>query len=151
MLSTPHLLTGALIGQATGNYPLAFAYGVMSHFACDRIPHTEPSTFLKDPRECWKWNVRVAVVDVLLGLALLCYLLPHARHPGIAALGAFGAVFPDIVSNIPLWQERVWNTRLGRPFLKFHLWIHYSTPRRYWLLGILTQVATVGLVLWLWK
>jgi hypothetical protein len=151
MLSTPHLLTGAWIGQATGNYPLAFACGVMSHFACDRIPHTEPSTFINDPEMRWKWNVRVAVIDVLIGIALLSYLLPHASHPGIAALGAFGAVFPDLVSNIPLWQERVWNTRLGRPFLKFHLWIHYSIPRRYWLLGVLTQVATVAVVLWVWR
>ncbi|MCS6862077.1 MAG: hypothetical protein NZT92_17370 [Abditibacteriales bacterium] len=151
MLATPHLLTGALIGQATGNYPLAFACGVMSHFALDGIPHTEPSTFLQDPHACWKWNVRVAVVDVLLGLALLCYLLPHASHPGIAAWGALGAVFPDLVSNIPLWQKRIWNTWWGRPFLKFHAWIHYSIPRRYWPLGILTQVATVAVVLCLWK
>jgi hypothetical protein len=151
MLSTPHLLTGALIGQATGNPALAFACGVMSHFACDRIPHTEPSTFIEDPKECWKWSVRVATVDALIGIALLVYLLPHATYPSIAALGAFGAVFPDIVSNIPLWQGRVWNTRLGRPFLKFHKWIHYNVPRRFWVFGILTQVATVVLVLWMWK
>jgi hypothetical protein len=43
------LLTGAVIGQATGSPPLALIGGLVSHIVLDIIPHTEGDTFRGEP------------------------------------------------------------------------------------------------------
>lgn len=92
MLVTNHVLSGALIGAATGRPGVAFVAGVASHFVLDSLPHwgdwgDDKSLFM-----------RVAVRDGLTGLAVMGTLAavapPQVRLAVIA--GMAGAALPDL-------------------------------------------------------
>ncbi len=87
MIITNHVWTGAVIGAVAPGPATAFAAGVASHFALDRLPHWgDDSIFL-----------RVAVVDGLVGLGamgLLARAASRGRRRTVLA-GMLGACLPD--------------------------------------------------------
>jgi hypothetical protein len=91
MLVTNHVLSGALIGYAAPNAPVAFVAGVVSHFAVDAVPHWGENRPLSE-------LLHVAVTDGLLGLAVMGLATVAApvdsRVPVLA--GMAGAAFPDL-------------------------------------------------------
>ena len=89
MLITNHVVAGAVIGAFVPRPSTAFAMGVVSHGAMDALPHwgnPDHSVFL-----------RVAVVDGLVGLAVMASLARAARPERRTAVvaGMLGACLPD--------------------------------------------------------
>jgi len=80
VIESLHVATGAVIGEATGSRPAAFALGLVSHFLGDLTPHEDiPS------------DVFEGVTGLLAGLWV-------ARQRGLfspATVGAFAATLPD--------------------------------------------------------
>ncbi len=108
MLITNHVLSGAVIGATAPDAPTAAAWGFVSHFVLDSVPH-----FGVDPEHL----MRIAVPDGLLGLATI-YAIARAtprRHLLPVLAGIFGACLPDIDkpgrqffgrSPFPPWFDR---------------------------------------------
>ncbi|MGH6654675.1 MAG: metal-dependent hydrolase [Actinocrinis sp.] len=123
MLITIHVLSGALLGAATGRAQAALPLGVASHFALDAAPH-------------WgKWDsdrhfLRVAVADGLSGLAVMAAaaaLAPRDQRAAVVA-GMVGAALPDL--------DKPARLAFGRsPFPKavddFHGRIQDEAPHRF--------------------
>ncbi len=147
-----HLLTGALIGQATGSPALAAAGGLLSHAALDAIPHAEGKTFQANaeaesdfPRKRTAWELAEAGVEAAVGVLLLAWLTNACRASQTLpiAVGALAAIVPDMV-DLPL------RTLTGRSVLHVRRW-HWTVSHRYALWGILTQVAVIAaaaILLW---
>ena len=113
MLISTHVLSGALVGRAVGRPVPALVLGLASHLALDRLPHWGkgggwPVEEMDDE------TFRVAVVDGLVGLALIAVALrvvAPRRRPAVLA-GIVGACLPDLdkpgrrfVGRSP-WPER---------------------------------------------
>lgn len=97
MLITAHVFSGALVGRLAGRTPTAFGLGVVSHLAVDRVPHWGRP--LPDGVAGLDGvALRVAVVDGLLGLALLGSIarLTASEHRPAVLAGMLGACLPDL-------------------------------------------------------
>lgn len=86
MVITPHSLVGALVGARRRSVGSAFAAGVKSHFALDRVPHYDYS------------------LDGLRGkttaaaeLALVAALLRRRGLKATEVAGAVGGIAPDVI------------------------------------------------------
>ncbi len=80
MMAWVHASVGAAIGRFTGNVPIAFGLGVVSHMICDLLPHKDLT-----PRE----------EAPLLGAALVTIAARNGvLSPEMA--GAIGAFSPDV-------------------------------------------------------
>jgi hypothetical protein len=97
VLISTHVVSGALLGRAVGRPLTALAVGLASHLALDALPHWGegggwPVEDMDDE------TFRVAVVDGLVGLALIAVVLrlvpPRRRLP--VAAGIVGACLPDM-------------------------------------------------------
>jgi hypothetical protein len=90
VLVTNHVLSGALIGRATGSATGSFAAGVLSHLALDAVPHWGGMPI--------EGVMRVAVADGLTGLTVMSTVTigtePARRLPVLA--GMAGAAFLDL-------------------------------------------------------
>ena len=79
MIAAVHALVGATLGRLCGSYPAALAAGVVSHAACDVVPHKDLTLPVEAP--------------LLAGtLALLAW---RCRIKSPELTGAVGAVLPD--------------------------------------------------------
>lgn len=161
MTTTPHLLTGAALASLlpTGSAPvklLGFALGFASHYLLDAVPHWERlygahyNDELAGPYDSWPRHVAVqGLADALAGCLILSVVLalmvPEANRLCVF-LGAFGAVFPDLMDSAPWWAETTKRWPVWRYFTKFHDWAHmgYDLQRRLpsWL-GLVSQVAVI--------
>jgi len=137
MIISVHFLAGGVIGEAIGNPFLAFLLGIVLHFVLDAIPHFD--NVLKNG----KWNYRQVIFTALDAAAtawiLFVYLKPDIYLASPLLWGALGGVLPDLFDNIPFLTIR--NTKLGKPFHKFHNSIHSKPPG--WFIGSLTQILVV--------
>jgi hypothetical protein len=122
MLVTNHVLSGAVIGAATPRRPaVAFALGVLSHFALDTAPH-------------WgRWKGRpnfmeVAVPDGLAGLAVMGTMTALApRDARLAVLaGMAGAALPDLDKPSTVFFGR---SPFPRAWDRFHMRIQHEAPQ----------------------
>jgi hypothetical protein len=143
MIISVHFLAGGIAGEALGNPAMAFLLGIVLHFVLDAIPHFD--NLLKNG----KWNYKQVIfttLDILATVALVMfYLKPEYTFTNSVLWGAFGGVLPDLLDNIPFLTVR--NTKLGKPFHRFHNFIHSKTPD--WIVGSLTQIVIVILfVIW---
>lgn len=89
MLITNHVLVGALVGTLSPSSKSAYLLGVVSHFACDAIPHyggIDKEDFLA-----------LAVKDGLRGLALMGAITSLTPKPARKRvfMGMLGACTPD--------------------------------------------------------
>ena len=156
MLLTTHILIGGAIGQAVGNAPLGFALGAVSHFALDAIPHFDPGIWSDITKESGEniWNKKIwafVAVDLLATLGLLIALLPQSLSlPFIA--GALGGASVDLVDNVPFWQRKIHQTRIGKQIGKFHNSLHFVKKeilRKNAMALLVVQVVIIGLIFWL--
>lgn len=169
MLTVPHVVLGAALGQAVSDVPgaslIAFGLGWGSHYLLDSLPHWERlfgsrgSDFSTEtPTREWPRSYLVqAVIDVLIAALVVGYLVwrvPHGDHfwQNPVFWGALGAFFPDLIDSVPFW-----NRQLGRlPFFRqerfLHQYFHISDQSQQHLpkiTGLLTQLVVFLLAMWL--
>lgn len=158
MLAVGHTAIGIAVGLAVREPAAAFALGMLSHHAADAVPHFDPGSFLLHepwrPRGAGEYQRRdwlIVGVDAVLTLMLLFGLvqvIPAERWLAVLA-AVFGAIFPDLVHNVPFWGPhlrkigwiRWWQDAIHRRF-------QWTVPTRQWVLGTITQLATIAFVVW---
>jgi len=151
MQLTAHAAVGAAVGVATGNPVLAFFAGFISHHIVDAIPHTDGGSyevgvenFARDKR-----IITIVGFDLAL-LILLSFLLSENRGYNLPMiLGAFGAILPDLIDNMPFWSPKL---RKIFPFNYYHLFhekMHFTILNsKYFWVGILTQIIMIAASIW---
>jgi hypothetical protein len=87
MVATPHSLIGALVASRGRSLGAAFALGVFSHLAADRVPHTD-------------YNPLGAAGKLRGGsdLALAGLLLVSVEASAVQWAGALGGIAPDVLA-----------------------------------------------------
>jgi hypothetical protein len=97
VLISTHVASGALLGRAVGRPLPALLLGVASHLALDRLPHWGQGSGWP-PQELDEQTFRVAVVDGLVGLALIALIarVVPGRHRAPVLAGIVGACAPDL-------------------------------------------------------
>jgi len=161
MIMTGHLLVGGAIGLAVGTLlpspvahlslfavPLALALGVLSHHLLDFIPHTDAATFWPDPRRVPWFVVVIVTVEVMIGFLLTGTLFVAQHTTWAFAAGAIGGILPDLLDEMPLWQERFRSSALGGVFHRWHTRLHCADMAQSWRLGLLIDALVVGGGLW---
>lgn len=129
MLSTPHLVTGAVIGMYVDDPWQIFGLSFMMHFVLDMMPHWDP-----EYRKNRKWFLE-ASADLLFGL-LLCFWLVGGQLDGGILLGMMSAILPDILTMVIILMK----FKLGARFLQWHRYIQNEKLNRW---GVLSQIILV--------
>jgi hypothetical protein len=146
-----HALTGALIGLTVHEPLLAAPLAFLSHFACDAVPHYDPST----PDGVGRLSSKEFIRDFLVIGGSLCILLiivlavTRPQYWLLAAICAFLATSPDL-----FWLPRflrIMRTHTDRPhrswFLRFHARIQWKTGPNLWWTEALWAIACVSLLI----
>lgn len=150
MMATPHLLAGAAIGKVARPPWLALALAFVSHFLLDIVPHLDAhglyGTSLGRPT---RPEVGFTVVDVAFGAALV--ILLARRQPGrqLMLWGAFCAMLPDLVFNVPPWGRRFSNWGGTAWLAHLHHGFSHGINPSDWPVGVgmlVVAVATQALV-----
>jgi hypothetical protein len=157
MIGTGHLLIGGAVGVGTSlllpppvAVPVALGLGILSHHLLDLLPHTDAATFWPDPRKPLPRLICALVaIEVLTGLALTgaLYISLHTQLAFVA--GAFGGMLPDLLDEVPLWQERFRRTSFGATFHHWHDRLHCASMEKAWVTGIVIDVCVIAAGLWL--
>jgi hypothetical protein len=165
MLTIPHMLVGAttatIVTHATGSPALGFVAAVASHFVLDMIPHLDipPSAPRIPGTDDVELTPRIWTQIVLdNGIAVLgvAYLwITHFGYPNLTpfVLGAAGGFLPDFIDNVPFWKYSLRKLPGIKQLHKFHEWTHHFWLKRFPMerfaaLGVVTQLAAVGLSVW---
>lgn len=117
MLVAAHIITAGYAGEMIVNPFLAFLVGIIVHFVLDSIPHYDTT----DNGKITKRQLALSITDIIIGILLIVFLLKAdlgLKSPFL--WGALGGIVPDILDNIPFWQNAFRNTHFGRTFHKFH-------------------------------
>lgn len=165
MLLTPHLLTGAAIGSATGNQYVGLMLGILSHHILDAILHFDLDTFrvqrnrpnylgataehIEIVLSLRDWAV-IAVDTAAAALILGTLFLGGYQLLSIPILaGMLGAILPDVLDSSPLWSPQL---RARYPLLaayhRLHAFFHWTATKDQIFLGLATQVLCIGAALW---
>lgn len=161
MIATAHVIiggaTGTAVGLLTQNPVAAIAAGIVSHFVCDLIPHLDhPPTILKDRNGDIIWTPMVwifAITDsIVAGLVVLGIWHIFVGFPELSpfVFGAIGGYLPDLIDNVPFWNQYTRPLPGLKQFHIFHDAIHAAWQDRFpmekyaWL-GIASQVIFVSL------
>jgi hypothetical protein len=129
---------------------VALGAGILSHHVLDLVPHTDAATFWPEGRQPIPRLVcAVVVLEVLLGTLLTAFLFV-SQHTTLAFVaGAVGGMLPDLLDEVPLWQERFRRTALGAVWHQWHLRLHCGSMENVWLTGLAVDAVVVGAGLWL--
>lgn len=74
----------------------------------------------------------------------LCIFWKPVPAFSLALWGGLGGIFLDLIDNFLgkyLWPGFL-DTALGKQIHTFHEYFHTRTPRKKWLLGVITQVVS---------
>src|SRR5262249_18827216 len=152
MIETGHLLIGGAVGVGTGLIlpspvagPAALGLGILSHHLLDLVPHTDAATFWPDPRKPIPWLIcAIVFLEITLGLTVtgVLYMSQHTTIPFI--LGAAGGMLPDLLDEVPLWQERFRRTSWGAVWHNWHMRLHCSSMEKAWKTGIVIDVCVIA-------
>lgn len=145
MMTAPHMVVGAAIGNMDRRLWLVLPIAFLSHFVLDFIPHVE-SEILYAGRPHWVM-VLVAIMSTCLGIGLViwaCYRKPNWK---IMYAGALVAVLPDLAEKVigaarlSEWPATAW-------LYSFHHTFHHPIVHSGWQIGVATQVAVLAIALW---
>ena len=139
MLITTHGLFGALIGKEVGYPPLAFLLGFISHFILDSIPHCDGPDDIADRDENLpNTNAQYLLVslDLLLAVAITIYLFSMGMVLPEMIWGVVGALFPDLIDNVPIWKRKIRKLNVFREFHFFHAKIQQFKIPLFWGLAV---------------
>lgn len=142
MTATAHALIGASIAAKVTNPLLGIPLAIISHFIADMIPHWDAGTNHKK-----KTKLRLGIestFDVLLGFALVILLFRNTVEP----IYLFSMV---IAAQLPDWLKTP-SDLFGLHVPPFS-WLDWLSHRTQWRMqlpwGLVTQIAVVGIVLFL--
>ena len=96
---------------------------------------------------------RVIILLVLpvlvLGLSLTGFFY-FSLHTTLAFVaGALGGILPDLLDEVPLWQERFRRTSLGSVWHRWHTRLHCADMANSWLTGVVIDALVVAGGVWL--
>jgi hypothetical protein len=161
MITTGHLLIGGAIGVAASalvpsssprpflwTVPLALGLGILSHHLLDLIPHTDAATFYPDPRRVPWFAVLGVTLEVLVGILLTAFLFARQHTTWAFAAGAIGGMVPDLLDEMPLWQERFRRNTLGAVWHRWHTRLHCADMAKSWPIGLAVDALVIGGGLW---
>ncbi len=150
MMLTTHVMVGATLALtlAPDRPWLAFVLGFVSHLLIDVIPHGDAEMYTKyqkgqQIRLALAYNAIDAVVAIVL-IGILLNLPLGEMSRGIATLGIFGGVLPDLLAGL----REVAKSRWLEAFHRIHFFFHDGVTKRWgdvplWL-GIGAQVIVIG-------
>jgi len=143
-----HALLGAYFGIKFESIWLVVVVGLLSHFVLDWIPHWDGGFDHKTFRKGYvarlnKGLVFLRTMDGLL-MVLIVVLLYLRFDSGFVVIGAFAALFPDVVKIGYFIGLR--NKKWYKSYLLFHSNVEHEVNP---VLGLFTQVVAVGILLWL--
>ncbi|MCX6806899.1 MAG: hypothetical protein NT135_02150 [Candidatus Berkelbacteria bacterium] len=150
MLATPHILVGATIASTNLDPSISLPICFLSHFILDAIPHLESSTFLAKYRskedELSQKEITYAILDCVLGAIIVLFL--YLKFNNIMLVyGAFFALLPDIIDNVPYWYG-IRKLPVFKQLHQLHDFVHHNLSEKYWYIGLATQLALFGCVAW---
>jgi hypothetical protein len=150
MMATPHMMAGAAIGKAVGRAWVAWPVALASHFLLDAVPHLDSANLygVKDAGPTVP-EAAIAVADFVLGCLLIAWLVWHRPRRGVLLGAALCAIIIDLVDNVPpieTWFE-AWPVTAG--LSSFHQVFQKNVTPDAYPLGIATQVAALGVALWI--
>jgi hypothetical protein len=157
MIGTGHLLVGGAIGAALSlelapplAVPVALACGIVSHHLLDLIPHTDAATFWPAPQNGLPWTVSLLVaLEILIGLGLVGFFYLSHHTTVVFLAGAVGGMLPDLLDEVPLWQERFRRTWVGGVWHHWHTRLHCADMAGSWVAGVVVDVVVVAGGVWL--
>jgi len=149
MLATPHIITGAAIGKATGKARLALPLAFLAHFVLDYIPHLDAhGLFGRAGAGVTPMEAIGASADAALGLTLV--LWATCRQPLRRAMlwAALFGILLDLLDNVPPFTGlfRGWSGSLW--LSTFHHAHQHNVPVSSWPLGFATQLVVVLIGIW---
>lgn len=102
MITTIHLLTGAVIGKYIQSIWLIIILALISHYALDFIPHYSPGEvqgYLENGiKGCSIKDLLLKSIEPIFGLILLSYLIFLNKEKAFPMIiGAVFAWFPDLL------------------------------------------------------
>lgn len=113
MITTIHLLIGALIGKSFKSIWLIIILALLSHYILDFIPHTSPSEvdgYLDGGlKGVSNRDLILKSIEPILGLILVGYFIYLNKEKALLmAVGAFFAWCPDLIGYFA-WLDTRWN------------------------------------------
>lgn len=147
MLAANHTIVAGVAGSYIGNPFLAFLVGIIIHFALDAVPHFDTT----DDGDITARQLTLIIVDFLIGLLIIFYVM-HVKlsFDSPFVWGAIGGNFPDLLDNIPFWQESFRNSKIGGRIHHFHEIIHSKLYDKKPIQGMLSQYLIIALFVWLY-
>lgn len=146
MIITAHLIAGGAAGELVGNPTTAFLTGIILHFILDAIPHYD--TVDKIPQFSRR-QIAFTSTEIIVGILILIFVIKLPLDRSILnnnfAWGALGGMIPDLLDNVPFWQNKFMATKFGKKFHHFHHAIHQKQPGI--VVGMATQIITIALFL----
>lgn len=152
MILLTHAVTGAAVGQLTGNPILAFVTGFVSHFLLDAIPHWDypfSEEAVRSGRLPRQDLVKIAIDGTvgMLGVIVVQFFFPSLLFWPMLA-GAIGAMLPDALQFAYFKTKWRWLAALQA----FHEWIHTSVKLvgepKLIIIGVVSQFFIVMASYW---
>lgn len=147
MIFTSHIIVGSAVGELTGNSPVAFLGGFVSHHVLDCVPHLDPGTGWKGNDVFKPLSALIIATDLVVGTVVFYYIWKYSGFASPVMWGAIGSVLPDIVDNGP-WRS-IRKLPVFKQYHHFHESFHSTVEKENWLLGTLTQITIVTIALYL--
>ncbi|MHA1372087.1 MAG: hypothetical protein ACTSRA_20500 [Promethearchaeota archaeon] len=145
MLLTPHTLVGASIGASIQNIPLIIVLGISSHFVLDAIPHFDWGIWHNYEKnfQLETKDYILLICDIMLATVLFYWVWNANNFDYLMLLGAFCAVLPDLIDNVPFWKHRARKTWFGGQLHTLHIKVHFLIKPKYWYWGVVTQIIII--------
>jgi hypothetical protein len=151
MILLTHAVTGAAVGQLSGNPALGFITGFISHFLLDALPHWDYpfSEAVRDGQLPRRDLLKIAADGVLglLGVVTAQFFFPGLLFWPMLA-GAIGAMVPDALQFAYFKTRWRWFGYLQG----FHEWIHTSVrlvgEKKLVIIGVVSQLILVAVSYW---
>lgn len=167
MILSVHLLIGAAIGSrlqgearsASGaakvrNYWAIFILAIISHFVLDSIPHWEYTGLTANVSGDVFMTVTIkALLDILIGVGVICWLFKSSRLIQPALWGAFFTLLPDGLIFTYVFSQVFfgWSLTFLTYPIAFHDKIHFTdgTDFLFWRVAAEVIIAAGALfIMW---
>ena len=151
MLITTHTIVGFAVGHFSKNAYVAVPLAFGSHYLLDGIPHFEVSSFRRPGERSLKpknkFELFFVLTDILVALVFLGVMRNFWSLP--ALLGVVFGVLPDVLDNVFLWSDFLHRLPVFKQLYLFHKTFHWTARGKMIFWGVVSQLITVGVCLFL--